>query len=150
MKYIEIHIETNRVHRVEDVLPSNSKEASLFIECPNDEVQVGWWLDAGTETLHEEKIWTKDEVRFQRDILLTICLDWIWRDEELAATDNIAQTPDFPNRDKYLTYRQALRDMPSNADPILDSTWPKYPDRWATRNSESDPDRLLESGEDAT
>ena len=40
----------------------------------------------------------------------------IWRDEELAATDNISQTPDFPNRDKYLTYRQALRDWPSTAD----------------------------------
>ena len=40
----------------------------------------------------------------------------IWRDEELAATDNIAQTPDFPNRDKYLTYRQALRDWTSTTD----------------------------------
>ena len=137
MKYIEIHIETNRVHRVEDVLPSNSKEASLFIECPNDEVQVGWWLDAGTETLHEEKIWTKDEVRFQRDILLN--------DTDIHGLSDTAEMTD-----KMKTYRQALRDMPSNADPILDSTWPKYPDRWATRNSESDPDRLLESGEDAT
>ena len=49
----------------------------------------------------------------------------IWRDEELAATDNIAQTPDFPNRDKYLTYRQKLRDWPSTADfpakkPVLE------------------------------
>lgn len=40
----------------------------------------------------------------------------IWRDEELANTDNIAQTPDFPNRDKYLTYRQALRDWPSTSN----------------------------------
>ena len=40
----------------------------------------------------------------------------IWRDQELAATDAIAQTPDFPNRDKYLTYRQARRDWPSTAD----------------------------------
>ena len=40
----------------------------------------------------------------------------IWRDQELAATDNISQTPDFPNRDKYLTYRQKLRDWPSTAD----------------------------------
>ena len=38
------------------------------------------------------------------------------RDGELAATDNISQTPDFPNRDKYLTYRQALRDWPSTSD----------------------------------
>ena len=40
----------------------------------------------------------------------------LWRDGELAATDNISQTPDFPNRDKYLTYRQALRDWPSTSD----------------------------------
>ena len=40
----------------------------------------------------------------------------MWRNQELAATDSIAQTPDFPNRDKYLTYRQALRDWPSTAD----------------------------------
>ena len=39
-----------------------------------------------------------------------------WRNEELANTDKIAQTPDFPNRDKYLTYRQALRDWPSTSD----------------------------------
>jgi len=39
-----------------------------------------------------------------------------WRNGELKSTDNIAQTPDFPNRDKYLTYRQALRDWPSTAD----------------------------------
>ena len=49
----------------------------------------------------------------------------IWRNEELEATDNIAQTPDFPNRDKYLTYRQKLRDWPSTADfpakkPVLE------------------------------
>mgnify|MGYP003317421327 CR=1 FL=1 len=40
----------------------------------------------------------------------------MWRNEELANTDRVAQTPDFPNRDKYLTYRQALRDWPSTSD----------------------------------
>ena len=40
----------------------------------------------------------------------------MWRDEELAETDAIAQTPDFPDRDKWLTYRQALRDWPSTSD----------------------------------
>jgi hypothetical protein len=49
----------------------------------------------------------------------------LWRDGELSATDNISQTPDFPNRDKYLTYRQKLRDWPSTADfpdkkPVLE------------------------------
>ena len=36
-----------------------------------------------------------------------------WRDQELQQTDWIAQTPDYPNRDAYLTYRQELRDWPS-------------------------------------
>ena len=35
---------------------------------------------------------------------------------ELEATDNAAQTPDWPNRDNILTYRQALRDWPATAD----------------------------------
>ena len=33
MKYIEVHLQTNKVHRVEDALPSNSAEAAKFIEC---------------------------------------------------------------------------------------------------------------------
>lgn len=135
MKYIEIHINTNRVHRVEDVLPSNSKEASLFIECPDDAVTTGWWLDAATETLHEEKIWTLEEVRDQRDTFL--------RD-----TDRLGLS-DFPAMsEKMKVYRQALRDMPSHAEPILDSHWPKYPDKWATQ-IEGEPPRLLEEGEEA-
>lgn len=36
-----------------------------------------------------------------------------WRDGELQATDNVAQIPDYPNRDNLLTYRQELRDWPS-------------------------------------
>jgi hypothetical protein len=36
-----------------------------------------------------------------------------WRDSELSATDRASQTPDWPNRDNILTYRQALRDWPS-------------------------------------
>ena len=36
-----------------------------------------------------------------------------WRDSELSSTDNVAQTPDYPNRDALLTYRQELRDWPS-------------------------------------
>lgn len=40
----------------------------------------------------------------------------MWRDRELYATDRAAQTPDWPNRDNILTYRQALRDWPSTAD----------------------------------
>tara|TARA_R110000823_G_scaffold261484_1_gene382282 strand:+ start:2145 stop:2468 length:324 start_codon:yes stop_codon:yes gene_type:complete len=36
-----------------------------------------------------------------------------WRDGELQSTDNVAQTPDYPNRDALLIYRQELRDWPS-------------------------------------
>lgn len=39
-----------------------------------------------------------------------------WRDLELMSTDYIAQTPDYPNRDAWLTYRQELRDWPSTAN----------------------------------
>ena len=39
-----------------------------------------------------------------------------WRDQELQQTDWIVQTPDYPNRDAYLTYRQELRDWPSTED----------------------------------
>ena len=39
-----------------------------------------------------------------------------WRDIELMATDIAAQTPDWPNRDNILAFRQELRDWPSTAD----------------------------------
>jgi hypothetical protein len=39
-----------------------------------------------------------------------------WRDSELSSTDRIAQTPDYPNRDAILVYRQELRDWPSTDD----------------------------------
>ena len=39
-----------------------------------------------------------------------------WRDSELVATDQAAQTPDWPNRDNILTYRTALRNWPSTSN----------------------------------
>jgi len=39
-----------------------------------------------------------------------------WRDSELQFTDQMAQTPDYPNRDAWITYRQELRDWPSTVD----------------------------------
>ena len=38
-----------------------------------------------------------------------------WRAMQLEITDFIAQTPDYPNRDAWITYRQELRDWPSTA-----------------------------------
>ena len=40
----------------------------------------------------------------------------MWRNGELIATDQAAQTSDWPNRDNILTYRQALRDWPSTSN----------------------------------
>lgn len=39
-----------------------------------------------------------------------------WRNSELINTDMISQIPDWPNRDKYITYRTKLRDWPSTSD----------------------------------
>tara|TARA_B100000003_G_C10910562_1_gene363035 strand:- start:596 stop:880 length:285 start_codon:yes stop_codon:yes gene_type:complete len=39
-----------------------------------------------------------------------------WRNMELMNTDHIAKIPDWPNRDKYIAYRQKLRDWPSTED----------------------------------
>ena len=45
----------------------------------------------------------------------------IVRNEKLAETD-WSQSPDVPSttKDKWLTYRQALRDLPASANPTLD------------------------------
>ena len=40
----------------------------------------------------------------------------MWRDSELASTDEAAKIPDWPNRANILVYRQDLRDWPSTQD----------------------------------
>ena len=37
----------------------------------------------------------------------------MWRDSELSATDYIMPLSDHPQRDAYITYREALRQWPS-------------------------------------
>jgi len=115
MKYIEINNQTHRVRRIEDVLPSNSAEAAHFIECPDDNVDLNWWIDEETDTLHEEKIWTLEEVRPLRNEKL-FNTDWMVGSDS-PYKDDASFTADIK------TYRQALRDLTSQ-DPILDSTWP--------------------------
>ena len=39
-----------------------------------------------------------------------------WRDSELSSTDWIVPITDHPKHSAYLTYRQELRDYPSQAD----------------------------------
>ena len=49
-----------------------------------------------------------------------------WRDNELIATDLIAQISDHPQRDDYLAYRVKLRDWPSTSDfPATKPTAPE-------------------------
>jgi hypothetical protein len=40
----------------------------------------------------------------------------MWRNSELASTDEAAKIPDWPNRANILVYRQDLRDWPSTQD----------------------------------
>jgi hypothetical protein len=40
----------------------------------------------------------------------------MWRDMELSATDYIVPLSDHPQRDAYITYREALRQWPSTED----------------------------------
>ena len=40
----------------------------------------------------------------------------MWRDSELSATDYIVPLSDHPQRDAYITYREALRQWPSTED----------------------------------
>lgn len=40
----------------------------------------------------------------------------MWRDGELSATDYIMPLSDHPQRDAYITYREALRQWPSTED----------------------------------
>lgn len=118
MKYIEIHKQTNRVHRVEDALPSNPAEASHFTECPNDLVTVGWWVDPADDSLNAQKTWPIQEARDERNKLLANT-DWM----VLVDSPHYINSSDFT---AIKIYRQALRDVPSN-DPILDEHFPIFP-----------------------
>ena len=39
-----------------------------------------------------------------------------WRDDELSRTDPLVLLPDHPDKDKFVAYRQALRDWPSTGN----------------------------------
>ena len=115
MKYIEVHQETNRVHRVEDSLPSNTAEAAKFTECSDDLVTVGWWVDPADNSLTAQKTWLIDEARDKRNKLL-VESDWMVLEDSPYYSDASKLTA-------IKTYRQTLRDLPSN-DPILDEHFP--------------------------
>ena len=118
MKYIEVHNDTNRVHRVEDSLPSNPAEAARFIECSNDSVEINWWVNPADDSVNAQKTWTIEEARTERNTLLD-CTDWMVLED----------SPHYTNASDFAaikTYRQALRDLPTN-DPVLDEHFPTCP-----------------------
>ena len=64
----------------------------------------------------------------------------IERNRRLAETDWMANS-DVVMTDKWKTYRQALRDLPATAEPMLDEqgnlinvTWPEVPEKWQRLN----------------
>ena len=73
---------------------------------PNHGDLLRYVYDNGTtlEKTHHDPMPTTEEIEAEARE---------WRDSELSSTDNVAQTPDYPNRDALLTYRQELRDWPS-------------------------------------
>ena len=118
MKYIEVHLQTNRVHRVEDALPSSPAEASHFTECSNDSVEINWWVNPADGSVNAQKTWSIEEARNKRNDLLLVT-DWMVLED----------SPHYDNASDFAaikTYRQALRDMTTN-DPILDEHFPEAP-----------------------
>jgi len=74
------------------------------INVTNIDCEIGWSYD-GTNFAAPVK--SQEEIEAEAKA---------WRDYELSSTDNVAQTPDYPNRDAILVYRQELRDWPSTDD----------------------------------
>ena len=95
-------IENNKVTNIIEADNSFAEVYEKEIVLLEEEVGIGYdYIDG--EFSYTESVITEDEARK-------------WRDFELQITDIIAQTPDYPNRDAWLTYRQELRDWPSTAD----------------------------------
>jgi hypothetical protein len=111
-------------------------DETTYLEKCQEVVGVTTTNDAifGTPT----KDWTTFKAKYD-EIMSTFPMDQlrIVRNEKLTETD-WSQSPDVPSttKDKWLTYRQALRDLPANANPKLDAdgnldqssfTWPTEP-----------------------
>ena len=95
---IENNIITDIIVADGNFIESFEKETVLL---ENDEIKINWGYENGEFINNDPGI--SDE-------------EWIqWRNSQLNSTDFIAQTPDYPNRDAWLTYRQELRDWPSTA-----------------------------------
>ena len=111
-------------------------DETTYLEKCQEQVGVTTTNDAifGTPT----KNWTTFKTKYD-EIMSTFPMSElrIERNKRLAETD-WSQSPDVPSttKDKWLTYRQALRDLPASANPTLDEdgyldhssiTWPTEP-----------------------
>ena len=111
-------------------------DETTYLEKCQEQVCITTTNDAifGTPT----KNWTTFKTKYD-EIMSTFPMSElrIERNKRLAETD-WSQSPDVPSttKDKWLTYRQALRDLPASANPKLDDngylddssiTWPTKP-----------------------
>jgi len=73
-------------------------------------VGIGWHYSNGEFTDQEgrtiEEFKASEKTRMERE----------WRDSELQSTDYIVPLTDHPQHAAYITYRQELRDYPSQPD----------------------------------
>jgi len=90
------------------------------------------WLDSGQQPTEQE---VKAKI-IELDAAEPMRLLRIERDKKIALTD-WRVLPDQTSSDDWINYRQALRDLPANASPKLDSnyeldfssfTWPTEPE----------------------
>ena len=91
--------------------------AQKFIECP-EEVECDWLLTNG--------VWTPPPAPTDLQIAAEVRA---MRNSIIASTD-WTQAADVPQavKDRYTTYRQALRDVPQQAGFPSEVTWPTKPE----------------------
>ena len=110
---------------------------ALTLLCPNSSFTIKngivEWVNPPTHIPTETEIQTKIAELEAAEPMKMLRLE---RDQLIAATDWRA-TVDYPGSDQaaWLTYRQALRDLPANSTPSLDDngqltgvTWPTPPE----------------------
>ena len=102
--------------KVKDIIIADAEFAESYekelILLEDDLIKIGYNCVDGVFSYTEPAI-TEDQAKQ-------------WRDSELQTTDRIAQTPDYPNRDAWITYREQLRDWPSTAN--FPNTKPSKPE----------------------
>lgn len=96
---------------VENIVVGSDEWASSLadetVNVTDVQVGIGWQYVNGEFITPEGK--TKDE--FLHNVQLE--LERSWRDVELSYTDKMIVLTDHPKHAEYLTYRQELRDYPS-------------------------------------